>query len=784
MKKNKKTNKGLEFLPLKLVEEYYNKILSNKDYHYTTKNNFLKCIGIIYNHYLTDFSDLNYYLPLGSSYWKTVFHNNYHQSVIKPLLDINIIQSKKFDNPNHWFKQNLKNSLKDKYVEVANDILLPLIPDYDTITYIPDENLSVNNTSKADDSKGLVEIRYRINPELIDIEEFVEVKYLKNISNIICSESITFNGEDDEYEQDEEYESPILKGVLNVTIEKEKALHWIEYNAEAVCDEFLNLEIIKSLPKNLKIGYNLEDKLGTFNKRFDIVTNIIKKADEYSMKLFFYKDKYYVADLDSFKAKKIKAIKHVYSREVNKIAALPISDNRNTRTLRIYNNLVNFPSKLLQFIRFNNGAIVQIDLKTSQFLLFANLMNEYIKDGGKDLLGSFSKKRNQKYLKKFIKIMDNHKLFLPTTPIDINNSASSKLSNYDVHLFIRDVFYNDFYDVISKELNLNNRMITKQLLFSIFFASRLNLKDEFIKKLADKYPTVMSIIADFKITKDDTVKKSKTINSNICKLKSLNPKSCKSKSKDDINNFPVFLQCIEAEIFIDNILYKLRDNTPCACRHDSIMTPKGKEDEVGEYMKTVFNTFNFRYNKKIDDYFWQVYSMEELDDCCFSDFVSDEDLLNESNYHQKIWEATKPEKLNRITPESELEEGNEFDDEFYNDFKSVFGTISLIDDESLEYCDFSIEEIARNINLKDLFLNEIKEHLDNNEIKLPEQTQTDYFNCVDDDILSELAFLRCLSIDVQNALAEDIYYFNSEEYPIHHFQNKTNELITVLITHL
>ena len=96
-KHNKNSNKGIEFLPLKLVKEYNTKILFNNDYQYTTKNNFLKCISIIHNHLLTDFFDLNYYIPLGSAYWKKVFNNNYHQSVIQPLLDMKIIESKRFE---------------------------------------------------------------------------------------------------------------------------------------------------------------------------------------------------------------------------------------------------------------------------------------------------------------------------------------------------------------------------------------------------------------------------------------------------------------------------------------------------------------------------------------------------------------------------------------------------------------------------------------------------------------------------------------------------------------
>lgn len=571
---------------------------------------------------------------------------------------------------------------------------------------------------------------------------------MKNKLNYIDSELLISNSISNDYQ------SIIINGNLNITIEKDNALQWIANNSEVIYNGYLNTDIINSLPPDMILTYNIEDIRGSFNKRYDTVNNAFIIADEKNMKLFYYKKAYYIANLERFKKHKIKAIKHNYALKVNIIATLPIIDRRNTKTLRLYNNFISFPNTLLRFIRFNSNTLVQIDLRTSQFLLFANLLNQYINDGAKCLFNSFSKSQNVNYLKRFVEIMDKHKTMLPSTPIDINNSNSCKASNNDVHQFIRDVFFGDFYDIISKRLNLNNRLIAKQLLFQIFFASKLNYNDEYVNKLANNYPTVMSIIADFKKIKNDKKKKKVSNKPNL-----INPKI----DKDNSNNFPVFLQCIEAEIFIDNILFKLRDkNIPVASRHDSIITTITFAEEVENYMKIVFNNLGFRFNYKVDDMMWISYSYDEFEDIDLFDWFADQDLLYGDNYYD-INENKSNYKI-----ESEL----------VKNLKIIFNSeITMVNDDYVdEY--FSLENIDNDNNLKERFINQIFENL--NDIELPVNIMEDYFQHIGIYELYCLSVVDGLLNTIKHAIEEDIINLQSN-HPVSFFQENTNKLISILI---
>jgi len=118
--------------------------------------------------------------------------------------------------------------------------------------------------------------------------------------------------------------------------------------------------------------------------------------------------------------------------------------------------------------------------------------------------------------------------------VDIGDSKSGEYGSSDVTKFIRDVFFTDFYGVVQQELGLKERLLAKQVLFKLLF-KKTNRPDELLKKLSKRYPVVMNIIAEFK-TKD--VKKKTT-------------KKTKNTDDDDQqSNFSVFLQCIEAEIFV------------------------------------------------------------------------------------------------------------------------------------------------------------------------------------------------------------------------------------------
>jgi hypothetical protein len=194
---------------------------------------------------------------------------------------------------------------------------------------------------------------------------------------------------------------------------------------------------------------------------------------------------------------------------------------------------------------------------------------------------------------------------LPQGAVDITNPILSQNSVSDVIRFINDVFFDDFYTNIQRKFTFSDRGIAKLLLFKLLF-KRNTKSDELIGKLKMYYPVVMAIIEEFK-ARDRNEKWNQTM---------------------DVSNFSVFLQCVESEIFIDKILYPLREKgVPCFTRHDSIVVANKFADEVEAFIKTVFSEIGFKYNYKSEDKFWEVVDWIDIEDSPFMQWLTDEDIL-------------------------------------------------------------------------------------------------------------------------------------------------------------
>lgn len=545
-------------LPIKLIIKL-NEITSHKGMDYRTANNFIKCVAIIYNKQINEQYNRYYFVAVGSRYWKKVYGGNYYERVIQPLLELDIIQSH----------------------------------DFGYRTY-------ANNSTKGKE-KGLVGIRYRINPLLI--EETLAILDFKKKKSFIDSPALNDNTDS-------------IKDTINsktkefsVGIENKKVFRWIEENAERMCEQYINLKISDSMPVNYPIECKYSIGL-SYNTKHTTIEMAKKFASKKNLDLFYYKDTFYIDDRNRFIKHQIEAIKLRYKTETNKINLLPIEFKRNRKTLRVYNHLTSFPSHLLPFLSINNKTIVQIDLKTSQFLLLANLINNFIAYGPDKLINQFKHEQTRSYLKRFVLILEENWLGSNKSAIDINNPKSNQYSISDLIRFIREVFFGDFYEIVKSDLNLSERAIAKQTLFRIIFGKSIR-PGLYEKKLRELYPTLMSIFEDYKDEKAFHV-------------------GVEKKENLDYTNLSVFLQCVESEIYIDNILIPLqKKGIPCFTRHDSIVVPFNYEDEVWGFIQDVFKKFNFRLNAKIEDMFWQNVDYDDLDASGYLDWLSDQNELSQ-----------------------------------------------------------------------------------------------------------------------------------------------------------
>lgn len=655
--KHRKQYTKEEYLPVKLIKKLQEDIFSNSGYEYRTKNNFLQCVSIIHYHQVTNSIGINDYVPLGRNYWKKIFGGNYHESVIQPLLKRQIIERLDFG--------------------------------YRTF---PDITVQTTKGKHG----GLVGVRYRINPDLMD-DQYEIMSYIGKGKVLTATERMLLGNQ-------EFIATGITDMNYHVSIDPVKACTWIENNAESICNDFLRKDYVRSLPDKLLIEYREYLERGSYNTKYLTVEAARNVAEDKDKELFFFKDTFYIADITEFLNQRVPSLVYHYKNQVSLIYSQPIEEKRNPVTLRLYSNLVNFPSKILQFISINNSTVVQLDLRTSQFLIFANLLNVYVNIGEKHLLSLFKQERNVTYLKRLIRILNQYEKQLPNVAVDIHDINSGQYSSADVTKFIRDVFFHDFYAVVQQELGLKDRMLAKRVLFKLLF-KKTNRPDALLNKLLQRYPVVMSIIAAFK-------------------QKDVKQNESADHDNNHESNFSVFLQCIEGEIFVDNILEELRtDGVPCFTRHDSIVVASGYEVKAEEIAKGVFSRFGFKYNHKVEDKFWEVVDDEELEDSGYLDWLSDENELN-------------------------------------TDFS--------VED--------SLEETGVELTEDDMVMDE--EHIETMERLKEIGIQDDYFEYVNVDFLAEISDLPFLTQVQRDWLEEDIMNIN---YGMSFFQPETDKLLRWLV---
>ena len=647
-KTNRKEYQKGEYLPEKLVQKLQDSIFSNPRLSYPSKNNFLQCVSIIYFHQVTDGNGLNYYASLGRNYWHKVYGGNYHDRVISPLMETGLIESMDFG-----------------------------------CRTIPDKTQQSSIVTK----KGDVSTRYRINPELLS-EKYSFIPYIEKRRVFTALERMLFDKQ--------ELQIPDIPDLnFRISIDTEKAGKWVENNAERICNELLSREYTNSLPDGLQIECHEYLDKGSFTKKYYTVRWAKFFAESHGKELFSFNNSFYIANVDEFLLYRIPALIYQYKHQISQVGTQPVEEKQSPVTLRVYSHLTNFPSRILQFIHINNKTVVQLDLRTSQFLIFANLLNVYIKGGEQHLLSLFKQNRNKTYIKRLVNVLKNHQEQLPRVGVDISDGKSVEHSSSDVTRFILDVFFRDFYNVVAGELGMKERLLAKNVLFKLIF-KKTNRPDALLHKLSQLYPIVVNIIAEFK-------------------------KSDKSNATDKTDdnresNFSVFLQCIEAEIFIDNILKKLRENgIPCFTRHDSVVVAEGHQKDAELIAKDVFREFGFKYNHKVEDKFWEAVDFNELEDSTYMQWLTDEDILT-TNY--------------------DLEGG----------FAEPIHEIFEMDEYEIEICK----------RLRDIGM------------------QNDYFEHVDAEYLEEISNLPWLNQYERNILHDDVInLWNGYSY----LQDKTNQLL-------
>jgi len=561
-----------EYLPKRVVNVIRKVTATERDYR--THDNYLLVVGLIYMHQMSDDASYLHFSPLSCEYWKTVIGSHYPQYIDSLIME-QVIQK-------------------------------------DEVVYVDD----FGNTSRV--------MGYRINPEYLH-DECTIIKYAGTITRSQSADLVNSSATGRDV---------ITKLGIRpelIRMQKGMALEWIENNISIVVNGYLNTDYIHGIPPTLPVRvriYRDNDGFATGYMSVEAAQNI---AEEQGKKLLYYKDKFVIADEEQFNRIAVQNLSTHYKWQVKSFHPDSFNFSRNRNTLRVYSKLSSLPTALLPFIRINGHYIQQADLKCSQFALFANLINYYLNHSGVELIAKFKKKQAKSFVTGLVRVLDGHKDELHEEGLNTTNPIINDYITNDVYQFLCDALLHDFYSIIKSELNLPQRAHGKGIAFRTVF-SKPKPENELVRQFRHLYPTVISIINDF-------------------------------KERNGYNQFAIGLQRVEAEIFIDNIWkHAKKVSINCFTRHDSLVFPINKRKEVEQIITDVFKSFDFIYRVEYEEFNTEEIMKRLINETDYLDNVDDFDevffysmlhtddgnkLKDNELFWEKLQEITLPEHVER-----------------------------------------------------------------------------------------------------------------------------------------
>ena len=524
-----------EYLPKRVVNVIRNITANEREFR--THDNYLLVVGLIYKHQMSDDASYLHFSPLSREYWRTTIGSHYSKYIDK-LVTEQVIQK-------------------------------------DWVLYVDD----FGNSSRV--------TGYRINPEYLH-DECTIIRYAGTKSKSLSADMVdsTATGRD-----------AITKLGIKpelIRMQKGKALEWVETNIADVVNGYLNNDYIEGIPKTLPVLVRIYRDNDGFVTSHMSVEAARKIADEQGKKLLYYKDKFVIADEEQFNRIAVQNLSTHYMWQVKSFLPDNFNFSRNRNTLRVYSKLSSLPTALLPFIRINGQYIQQADLKCSQFALFANMINYYLNHSGVELIAKFKKKQAKSFVTGLVRVLDNQKDELPEEGLYTTNPSINDYITNDVYQFLCDALLHDFYSIIKNELNLPQRAHGKGIAFRTVF-SKPKPENELVRQFRHLYPSVISIINDF-------------------------------KEKNGYNQFAIGLQRVEAEVFIDNIWKEAKkQGINCFTRHDSLVFPINKRKEVEQIITRVFKSFDFIYRVEYEEFNTDEIMQRLINETDYVDYVDDFD---------------------------------------------------------------------------------------------------------------------------------------------------------------
>lgn len=306
------------------------------------------------------------------------------------------------------------------------------------------------------------------------------------------------------------------------------------------------------------MSYNLDDEIKVIDDLSDEAVELIvndkddkrkvfllstadalARAKGKDMDLIVYKNKYYTSKLSDFKRNVIRQFRISQFYTISTLLSKDFYASRNKTNNRLDHNLTNLKSTLLKgYVKLEGEYLVDVDLANSQPCLLGYTLTKMdkLQENFPDLIQGY-------------------------------NFPELDVLAPDLQQFLEKSSTGVLYDYLSERLGWD-RELAKLIFIKIMF-SKPKWNSSYKKQIRAIFPTIIQFMDDFKTQNGEP------------------------------NQLAIFLQKLEAEIFIDNIYLPLRkEGHVIFSKHDSILCKESQRDELKAKMETILDGIGLKYRLK------------------------------------------------------------------------------------------------------------------------------------------------------------------------------------------
>jgi hypothetical protein len=388
-----------------------------------------------------------------------------------------------------------------------------------------------------------------------------------------------------------------------------KALNKYRRDSTSKSEILAACKVNSAIPEgHYKIGYVNPYQKRRFKKHVSLEV-LLKRAATEGKDVILYRDKCYIESLEYFVSVKTYCLRFSYSNSllgiinINEKEGTYLYCKRNSTNNRLDTNVTNIKTCAISLFTIEGQRLTNIDLSNSQFTILGRIL-EVVSEASQQ--EQFNGSRSSDKGNRFLKVLQKFPNYLNAlrTSITLCSDQNAVVSN-DLSAFIYETKVGRFYEYYSslifdqytdrtpcisferleaikaRDPSANDlytviRAAAKKTMFQTLFSShKYNPASKVILK--KHFPNLVKFCDSFK--------------KEMIKFYS-NELPKKQATKKGNAALAVMLQTIEAEIFIDTILFDLlKKGYKVLSKHDSILCKNSDTKEVQKVVETTLNSF-------------------------------------------------------------------------------------------------------------------------------------------------------------------------------------------------